>query len=121
MTEVYSPVRVAAMAAKFGLTQGTSFDVTDCWDFSKGSHRTSAWKLIKEQDPYCIIGSPPCTMFSMLQELTKSVKKNDPAWCRHEEFVAQATRHIDVCCGLYMYQLKRGKHFIHEPPWSARS
>ena len=50
------------------------------------------------------------------------MKKNDLEWCkRHEELVAQATRHIDFCCGLYRYQLKRGKHFIHEHPWSARS
>ena len=43
ITEVYSPVRVAAMAAKFGSTPGTPFDLTDGWDFSKDSHRTSAW------------------------------------------------------------------------------
>ena len=79
ITEVYSPVWVAAVAAKLGLTPGTSFHRTNSWDFSKDSHRTSAWKLIKEQDPYCIIGSPPCTMFSMLQELIKSAKKSDPA------------------------------------------
>ena len=86
------------MAAKFGLIPGTSFDLTNGWDFSKDSHRTGAWKLIKEQDPYCIIGSPPCTMFSMLQELTKSVTKNDLDWCkRHEELVAQAMRHIVFC------------------------
>ena len=35
ITEVYSPVRVAAVAAKFGLTPGTSFDVTNGWDLSK--------------------------------------------------------------------------------------
>ena len=48
ITEIYSPVRVAAVAAKFGLTPGTSFDLTNGWDFSKDSHRTEAWKLIKE-------------------------------------------------------------------------
>ena len=102
------------MAAKFGLAPGTSFDITNGWDFSKDSHRTSAWKLIKEQDLYCIIGSPPCTMFSMLQEQTKSVTKN-------EQLVARASRHSDFYCGLYRYQLKRGKHFIHEHPWPART
>ena len=50
------------------------------------------------------------------------MKKNDLEWCkRHEEMVAQATRHIDFCRGVYKYQLKRGKHFIHKHPWSARS
>ena len=35
--------------------------------------------------------------------------------------VARATRHIDFCCGLYSYQFKQSKHFIHEHPRSARS
>ena len=81
ITEVYSLVRVAAVAAKFCFTPGASFDLANGWDFSKDSHRTSAWKMIQEQDPYCIIGSSPCTMLSMMQDITKSVKKNDPAWC----------------------------------------
>ena len=75
ITEAYSPVRVAAVAAKFGLTPGASFDLTNGWDFNRDSHRTKAWKLIKEQDPYCIIGSPPCTMFSMLQELSTNCQE----------------------------------------------
>ena len=61
-------------------------------------------------------------MLSMLQQLAKPMQNHDVEWCKgHEELVAQATRHIDICCGLYRYQLKRGKHFIHEHPWSARS
>ena len=35
ITEVYSPVRVVAMAAKIGLTPGTSFDLASGWDFRK--------------------------------------------------------------------------------------
>ena len=58
----------------------------------------------------------------LVQELTNLVKNNDLEWCkRHEELVAQATRHVNFCCGLYRYQLKRGKHFIREHPWSVRS
>ena len=53
------------MAAIFGLTPGTFFDLTNGWDFSQDTHRASAWKCIKD------IGAPPYTMFSMLQELTK--------------------------------------------------
>ena len=51
ITEVYSPATVAAVAAKFDLNPGTSFDLKNGWDFSKDSHRASAWKLIREQDP----------------------------------------------------------------------
>ena len=101
ITKVYSPVRVVAVAAQSGLTPGRPFDLTNGWDFNEDYHRTSAWKSIKEQDPYCINVSPPCTMSSMLQGLTKSVKNHDPAWCKRHKEVGQATRHIDFRCGLY--------------------
>ena len=29
--------------------------------------------------------------------------------------------HVEFCCKLYEYQLKRGAHFVHEHPWGARS
>ena len=97
-------------------------DLTNGWDFTKSEHRRRAWKQIQAEDPFCIIGSPPCTMFSMLQELTKAVKKGDPQWkLRHNKLVEEATIHINFCCSLYKWQLKRGKHFVHEHPWSARS
>ena len=51
ITEVYSPVPVAAVAAKFGLTPGTSFDLTNGWGFSQDAFWTSAWIFFKEQDP----------------------------------------------------------------------
>ena len=71
LTEVYSPVRVAAVASKFRLRGGTSFDLTNGWNLSDPKQRAAAWKRIRDEDPYCIIGSPPCTMFSALQELNK--------------------------------------------------
>lgn len=82
ITEVFSPVRVTEVAAKYGLVPGTSFDLTNGWDFSIGEHRTRAWKHIKKEDPYCVIGSPPCTLFSMLMELVKTQHKGDPEWAK---------------------------------------
>ena len=69
VTEIYSPVRVNQIAAKLGLVPGYSLDLTNGWDFTSEADRKRAWKCIKETKPYMLIGSPPCTMFSMLQEL----------------------------------------------------
>ena len=63
VTEIYSPVRVAAVAAKFGMKPGSSFDLTNGWDFTRKEHREKAWNKIKQEEPYCIIGLPPCTLF----------------------------------------------------------
>ena len=56
ITDVYSPVRVGELAAKYGMRPGSSFDLTNGWDFTKEAHRARAWKQIKQEQPYCIIG-----------------------------------------------------------------
>ena len=61
VTEVFSPERVAKVAQRIGLTAGSSFDLTNGWDFNIEEHRVEAWKRIKKECPYLLIGSPPCT------------------------------------------------------------
>ena len=64
----------------------------------------------------------PCTLFSALQELNKAIHKNNPEWQRkYEDRLKEAIAHVEYCCVLYRHQLKMGRHFVHEHPWSARS
>ena len=101
---------------------GSSFDLTNGWDFSLDDHRTRAWTRIKVEEPYCVIGSPPCTLFSALMELNLAQHKDNPEWiAKYEAALAAATRHMEFCCILYRHQLKMGRHFIHEHPWLAKS
>ena len=96
-------------------------DLTNGWEFSKDDHRARASKKIQEE-PYCTIGSPPCTMFSLLQELAKAVKGIDKEWLdKHNGKLEETTNHTECYCLLYRYQLQRGRHFLYECPWSARS
>ena len=95
MTEVYSPVRVAEVAAKYGMRPGSSFDLTNGLDFTKEAHRARAWKQTKQEQPCCIIGSPPCTLLSSLQELSKEINKNNPEWQRrYEQRMKEAIVHV---------------------------
>ena len=81
-----------------------------------------AWRLIRQTKPYMIIGSPPCTMFSQLQELNLHVHKGDEEWLREfDRKWEQAAQHIDFCVRIYRLQLNEGRHFIHEHPRDARS
>ena len=122
ITEMFSPERVVQVAKKMGLSPGSSMDLTTGWDFTKEEHRRKAWNRVRSEDPELIIGSPPCTFFSMLQELCKAVYGNKPGWlAKFERGKAEAIEHVNFCCSLYEYQLRRGKHFLHEHPWSAKS
>ena len=122
ITEVFSPERVAQVARRYGLVAGTSFDLTNGWDFTLEDHKRKAWMKIREESPYLLIGSPPCTYFSMLQELNIAQHKDKPGWLeKHEMEKAKAVKHIEFCCSLYKYQLEQGRHFLHEHPWTAKS
>ena len=40
------------------------------WNLADKSIQRKVKQLIKDTEPYCIVGSPPCTAFSPLQELS---------------------------------------------------
>ena len=33
----------------------------------------------------------------------------------------EALEHLEFCCAVYRWQVERGKYFLHEHPWGARS
>ena len=69
-----------------------------------------------------VIGSPPCTYFSRLQELNKHMYRNDEAWMRKfEENIEQAKRYVRFCIKIYNHQRANGRYFLHEHPWLATS
>ena len=46
-------------------------------DFAKRSHRKEAMKNIVKDEPYFVIGSPPCTIWSILQNGNKGKYTED--------------------------------------------
>ena len=73
VSEVYSPPRVTAMAKatpSSRLIPGFALDLTivdefdgEPWDFTKSVKRRRALKLVDEQKPMMVIGSPACKAF----------------------------------------------------------
>ena len=120
--EVFSPARVAQVAAKYGLIAGQSLGLLTGWDLSDAKQQEEVWKIVERDEPEVIIGSPPCTLFSTLQNINWARYSGDDAWRQtfYEE-LTKAKRHVAFCCRLYRYQLSRDKYFIHEHPWSAAS
>ena len=120
--EFYSPVRVKAVAAHIGLVAGMSLDLTNGYKFDDKRDQDKAWEVIRKTKPTLVIGSPPCTYFSLLQELHIAVHGKDPAWmARFEAAKQKAVRHFEFCCKVYRHQMANGRHVLHEHPWSARS
>ena len=77
---VYSPERVAKLCRKHGLSPGCPLDLTNGYGFDKAADRERALEMIRQDKPHTVIGSPPCTYFSALQELNECLYKDDPVW-----------------------------------------
>ena len=129
VSEVYSQPRIVQEAAlrTYGgttLKPGWSLDLTLSdpltgrpWDFSKKEVRARVRGLVRDSKPFMLIGSPPCTMFSSLQNLSKSKRDEEEFQIKMEV----AKRHVRFCVELYRMQLEGGRHFLHEHPNSATS
>ena len=78
ITEIYSPERVTQACKKQNLVPGSALDLTTGWDFSRKDHRDKAFNVIRYEKPKLLMGSPPCTYFSMLQNLNLEIR--DDAW-----------------------------------------
>ena len=68
-------MRVTKLCEKFGLKPGRAMDLAAGWDLDREEDRKR--KTIDEEKPFLLIGSPPCTFFSNMQELNKAKFKNE--------------------------------------------
>ena len=74
--------------------------------------------LIDSQDPDWLIGSPPCTAFS-LWNVGINYRKMDPV--KVEAAKNEGRTHLAFMASLYRKQILKGKFFLHEHPASATS
>ena len=129
VVEVFSQPRIAQEAAmrSYGgtnLNPGWSLDLTrydpktgKAWDLSDKKVQSRVVKMVMEGKPLFLIGSPPCTAMSVMQNINK--ERRDPAVVRRE--IQAAEEHIRFCIVLYKLQIKNRRYFVHEHPEGASS
>ena len=89
VAEIFSQPRVCMEADRRSfdgdrLRPGWSLDLTmndpktgRAWDLADATVQSRVRKLIRSTKPFCVVGSPPCTPFSRLQEISRA--RRDPA------------------------------------------
>ena len=87
------------------------------FDFDGPKQRAKADKLFDTQQPFLLIGSPPCTPFSQIQAINNV--QRDPRDVEREIIAGRV--HLEFCCYLYRKQMARGAYFLHEHPQGATS
>ena len=98
--EVYSPPRVTKAARQRpdlnieglrALDLSTKHPGGGNWDFNIKVHRELAWQICATEDPDWIIGSPPCTDFSILGR--SNHRRMDPEVVRKR--IKDGRRHLE--------------------------
>ena len=117
LAEVYSPGRFGEAAWRHGLRPGFAVDLQTGWNMDLQEHVETLREVQEEQDPYIVMGSPPCTEFSRLLHISKS--KRDPDVVARKR--AAGERHLRNSVEVYRRQMARGRYFLHEHPKSADS
>ena len=126
VTELFSPPRVNAELSEDsvnGIAAGTSFDLIidqesgEAWDFLSADHRRKCWSRLRAEDPWVVIGSPPCTAFSIINGLNKFRVAAET----RERKLIEGKVLLNFALDVYTWQHRRGRYFVHEHPQSASS
>ena len=124
VVEIFSQPRICQEAAGrryegMELVPGYSLDLTMNdpktgmpWDLGNPTVQSRVLRLVRDTKPYFVIGSPPCTPFSPLQEISRA--KRDPKVMAEE--YRKGLELIRFCIKVYSLQLEGKRHFIHEHP-----
>jgi site-specific DNA-cytosine methylase len=118
--EIFSPARTSRRANERGLRGGFSLDLNFVdkvtgrkWDLSNPADQEKCKRLIARTKPRVLTVSPPCTLFSLLQNLSGGVKDM--------EAMKKAIEMINFGVEMCLLQLKANRHFVFEHPASATS
>ncbi len=124
VSEIYSRPRVMAYAQKLGLAPGFALDLCTAdpndgtpWDFDVPARRDKVLLRVQTEQPKLLIGSPMCTAFSLLQDLSKGKGNIE----EKKRLLARATKHVHFCITLYWERFQNGRYFLHQHPDSATS
>ena len=122
VAEVCNPGRFSGSTDAFGLRAGQSFDLELGWDLLQPSQQRAVKEYIRTERPGLTVISPPCTWFSMLQNL------NWPRWSESKEAfdlhileLRKAKKLLRFCAEICQLCIDLQLSFLFEHPWSASS
>ena len=123
VAEAYSPPRLATEAHRFGLSPGSSLDLTGHdeegrpWDFSKPEMRAKGRKRFHDEKPKVLMVSTMCRDWSQMMRVNWERMPPEEKAKRLQE----AREHLGFVRTLCRDQHRRGDYYVHEHPAQADS
>ena len=117
IVEVYSQPRISQEAAMYSqngmrLKPGWSLDLTrtnpstgEAWNLADPKVQAQVMRMVTEDKPLFVVGSPPCTAFSQMQHISRA--KRDPKIVEKE--LEDGRRHLKFFARLYILQIQSGR------------
>ena len=114
VVEIFSQPRLCQKSTgrSFGgttLRPGFSLDLTmdgpatgQPWDLGKPAVQSRVIKFVRDVKPFCVVGSPPCTAFSLLQEISRA-KRNPKVMAKE---LKDGKDHVKFCIEIYRTPLE---------------
>ena len=105
---------------KYPQVEATRFSLLDGWDFQDPKARKRFLRKLREEEPDSVLLSPPCRLWSSLQELTaakgEDFQERLKKW-REEDHDTVLT----FCAVVYEEQRRNGRDATLEHPWGSRA
>ena len=120
-TAILNPSKFASCATRLGLREGLAVDLTTArangrmWDLSLEDDRAELRRVLNQEQPELLAGSPPGNDFSSL--LNTCVGSQEISKLKTERLEPQ----IRACVRACKLQLEMQKHFVHEHPKDSTS
>ena len=115
--ELFNPGNFKAQ--KGTLIAGQTYDVkmNPALDLTRTTVQEQTRMSIAKEDPMILIGAPPCTVFSPMQNINQKHQQG-PAW---EQKYQEGCDLLQFASQCYWDQIERGMFFLHEHPATASS
>lgn len=115
IAEICNPNRFGKHADVFGLRSGQAFDLELGWNLLDRKQQSYVRSYISTEKPGLVVLSPPCTKFSMLQNLSYPKWCNDPVkFEQHLRELRQAKELLRFCAEICELCRQLGIIFIFE-------
>ena len=115
--ELFNPGNFKAQ--KGTLIAGQTYDVkvNPALDLTRTTVQEQTRVSIAKEDPMILIGAPPCTVFSPMQNINQKHQQG-PVW---EQKYQEGCDLLQFASQCYWDQIERGMFFLHEHPATASS
>lgn len=121
VSEVYNPRRFGSRTGEHGLLEGAAFDLMLGNDLLKPAVRREVRDHITNTRPGLTIVSPPCTLYSIMQNMNKhhleKPEKQAIFLRRQHEARTLLNFGVEICKTVIQY----GGFFLFEHPWTSKA